>query len=36
MYTLGAATRVSGLLDADVVFGFPLSVTGKYIFFDRK
>ena len=36
MYTLGAAARVSGLLDADVVFGFPLSVTGKYIFFDRK
>jgi uncharacterized ferredoxin-like protein len=36
MYTLGAAARVSGLLDVDVVFGFPLSVTGKNIFFDRK
>lgn len=36
MYTVGAAARVSGLLDADVVFGIPLSVTGKNIFFDRK
>jgi uncharacterized ferredoxin-like protein len=36
MYTLGAAARVSGLLEADVVFGIPLSVTGKNIFFDRK
>jgi uncharacterized ferredoxin-like protein len=36
MYTIGAAARVSGLLDADVVFGIPLSVTGKNIFFDRK
>jgi len=36
MYTIGAASRVSGLLDADVVFGIPLSVTGKNIFFDRK
>ncbi|MCQ1534945.1 hypothetical protein FTO70_04425 [Methanosarcina sp. KYL-1] len=36
MYTLGAAARVSGLLDADVAFGIPLSVKGKNIFFDRK
>lgn len=36
MYSMGAAARVSGLLDADVVFGIPLSVTGKNIFFDRK
>jgi uncharacterized ferredoxin-like protein len=36
MYSVGAAARVSGLLDADVVFGIPLSVTGKNIFFDRK
>lgn len=36
MYTIGAVARVSGLLDADVVFGIPLSVTGKNIFFDRK
>lgn len=36
MYSIGAAARVSGLMDADVVFGIPLSVTGKNIFFDRK
>lgn len=36
MYSIGAAARVSGLLDADVIFGIPLSVTGKNIFFDRK
>jgi uncharacterized ferredoxin-like protein len=36
MYTVGAAARVSGLLDVDVAFGIPLSVTGKNIFFDRK
>ena len=36
MYTVGAAARVSGLLDADVVFGIPLSETGKNMFFDRK
>jgi uncharacterized ferredoxin-like protein len=35
MYTIGAAARASGLLDADVTFGIPLSVTGKNIFFDR-
>jgi uncharacterized ferredoxin-like protein len=36
MYTVGASERVSGLLDDDVVFGIPMSVTGKNIFFDRK
>jgi uncharacterized ferredoxin-like protein len=36
MYSIGAAARVSGLLDVDVAFGIPLSVTGKNIFFDRK
>ena len=36
MYTMGAAARVSGLLDADVVFGIPLSVTEKNVFFDRN
>jgi uncharacterized ferredoxin-like protein len=36
MYTIGAAARVSGLLDADVAFGIPLSITGKNIFFDRR
>jgi len=36
MYSMGAAARVSGMLDADIIFGIPLSVTGKNIFFDRK
>lgn len=36
MYSIGAAARVSCLMDADVVFGIPLSITGKSIFFDRK
>ncbi len=36
MYSMGAAARVSGMIDADIIFGIPLSVTGKNIFFDRK
>jgi uncharacterized ferredoxin-like protein len=35
MYTIGAAARRLKLLDADVVIGFPLSVTGKSPYFDR-
>jgi uncharacterized ferredoxin-like protein len=35
MYTIGAAARKLKLLDADVVLGFPLSVTGKSPYFDR-
>ncbi len=35
MYTLGAAARKIGLLDCDVVVGFPLSVSGKSPYFDR-
>ena len=35
MYTLGAAARKIGALDADVVIGFPLSVSGKNPYFDR-
>lgn len=35
MYTLGAAARKLGLLDCDVVVGFPLSVSGKNPYFDR-
>jgi len=35
MYTLGAAARRLGLLDCDVIIGFPLSVSGKNPFFDR-
>ena len=36
MYTLGAAAKDLDLLDADVIIGIPLSVTGKNIYFDRK
>ncbi len=36
MYTVGVAARRLGMLDADLVFGIPLSVKGKNIFFDRK
>ncbi|MEM2130428.1 MAG: DUF2148 domain-containing protein [Candidatus Bathyarchaeia archaeon] len=35
MYTAGAAAKDLQLLDADVIVGIPLSVTGKNIFFDR-
>jgi uncharacterized ferredoxin-like protein len=35
MYTIGAAARKLKLLNADVVIGFPLSVSGKSPYFDR-
>ena len=35
MYTVGAAARKLGLLDCDVIIGFPLSVSGKNPYFDR-
>jgi len=35
MYTIGAAAKELGLIDADVIIGVPLSVTGKNIYFDR-
>ncbi|MBS7615088.1 hypothetical protein KEJ18_05090 [Candidatus Bathyarchaeota archaeon] len=35
MYTAGAAAKDLQLLDADVIVGIPLSMTGKNIFFDR-
>lgn len=35
MYTIGAVSRKTGLIDADFVVGIPLSVSGKSIFFDR-
>ena len=35
MYTIGAAAKALNLLDADVIIGIPLSVTGKNIYFDR-
>ncbi len=35
MYTIGAAAKLQGLLDSDVIIGIPLSVTGKSPYFDR-
>lgn len=35
MYTVGTASRRLGLMDADIVIGIPLSISGKSIFFDR-
>jgi uncharacterized ferredoxin-like protein len=35
MYTAGAAAKDLQLMDADLIFGIPLSTTGKNIFFDR-
>jgi uncharacterized ferredoxin-like protein len=35
MYTIGAAARELGLIDADFVMGIPLSATGKSIYYDR-
>jgi len=35
MYTIGEAAKQLRFLDADFIIGFPLSVTGKSIYFDR-
>ncbi|MCR4401412.1 MAG: DUF2148 domain-containing protein [Firmicutes bacterium] len=35
MYRVGAVARRTGLIDADVAAGIPLSATGKSIYFDR-
>lgn len=35
MYSIGAAARKLKLLQADVIIGFPLSLTGKSPYFDR-
>lgn len=35
MYRAGVLARVLKLIDADIVMGIPLSVSGKSIFFDR-
>jgi uncharacterized ferredoxin-like protein len=35
MYSLGAAARKLQIMTADVVIGFPLSVSGKSPYFDR-
>jgi len=36
MYSVGTAARKLGFIDADIVIGIPLSVSGKNIYFDRK
>jgi len=36
MYTVGAAAKAIGILDADIIIGIPLSAAGKNIYFDRK
>jgi uncharacterized ferredoxin-like protein len=35
MYTVGLAAKKLNLIDADVIMGLPLSVSGKNIYFDR-
>lgn len=35
MYTVGAAARKIGMMNADVVLALPLSVSGKNPYFDR-
>lgn len=35
MYTIGAAAKKIELLDSDVIFGIPISTTGKSPYFDR-
>ncbi|WP_440060277.1 ferredoxin domain-containing protein [Thermogladius sp. 4427co] len=36
MFSVGVAAQELGILDADIVYGIPLSATGKNIYFDRK
>lgn len=33
---VGAAARSLGLIDAEVVMGVPVSISGKSIYYDRK
>jgi uncharacterized ferredoxin-like protein len=33
---VGAAARTLGLIQAQVVMGIPVSISGKSIYFDRK
>ena len=35
MYTIGVAAKDLELLDADVIVGIPISLTGKNMYFDR-
>ncbi|HOJ58055.1 MAG TPA: DUF2148 domain-containing protein [Bacillota bacterium] len=36
MYRIGVVAKKMGFIDADIVAGIPLSVTGKNIYFDRS
>lgn len=36
MYRIGVVARKLEMIDADLVMGIPLSVTGKNIYYDRK
>jgi len=36
MYRAGNAAKSLGLMKSNVIYGIPLSATGKNIFFDRK
>lgn len=36
MYTIGIAAKLTGIINADIVVGIPLSIKGKNIYFDRK
>ncbi len=35
MYRIGVVARKLGMIDADIVMGIPLSITGKSIYYDR-
>lgn len=35
MYRIGVAAKKIKLIDADIVMGIPISISGKNIFFDR-
>lgn len=36
MYTIGAAAKALKIIDADIIMGIPLSVSGKNMYFDRR
>ncbi|WP_048078717.1 DUF2148 domain-containing protein [Desulfurococcus mucosus] len=36
MFSVGVAAQELGLLDADIVYGVPLSIRGKNMYFDRQ
>ncbi|MEA1994489.1 MAG: DUF2148 domain-containing protein [Euryarchaeota archaeon] len=36
MFSIGIGAVNAGLIDTEIAFGIPLSVTGKNIYFDRK